>query len=328
VRSSRITQSHIHHFRLNNHYYSLSGGQTMPKVLQNLSNALAETVETAGSGVVRVNARRRLPASGIVWTDDGVVVTAHHVVRQDENIEVGLPDGQAVSATLVGRDPTTDLAVLRVESKSLAPPAWADIDTGKVKVGHLVLALGRPGKTVQATLGIVSAFGESWRTPAGGLVDHYLQTDVVMYPGFSGGPLVNAAGQIVGLNTSALLRGVSLTVPVPTLGRMVETLLKHGRVRRGYLGVSTQPVRLPEALRQQLGQETGLLLVAVESGSPAEQGGLLLGDAIVAVDDNPIRQHDDLLALLGADRVGATGSVRIVRGGQVEEVSVVVGERK
>jgi S1-C subfamily serine protease len=299
----------------------------MAKVLQNLSDDLAQTVETAGPGVVKVNARRRLPASGIVWTKDGVIVTAHHVVRRDENIEVGLADGQAVAATLVGRDPTTDLAVLRAESKKLIPPAWAEVDNENVKVGHLVLALGRPGKTVQATLGIVSAFGENWRTPAGGLVDHYLQTDVVMYPGFSGGPLVNAAGEVVGLNTSALLRGVSLTVPTPTLKRVVETLLKHGRVQRGYLGVSTQPVRLPNKLRQQLGQETGLLLVAVESGSPAEQGGLLLGDTIVALDDTPIRQHDDLLALLSADRIGAAALMRIVRGGEVEEVNVTIGER-
>ena len=300
----------------------------MTKVLQNLSDALAQTVEIAGPGVVKVNARRRLPASGIIWTADGVIVTAHHVVRQDENIEVGLADGQAVAATLVGRDPTTDLAVLRAESKKLTPPAWAEVDNEKVKVGHLVLALGRPGKTVQATLGIVSAFGENWRTPAGGLVDYYLQTDVVMYPGFSGGPLVNAAGEVVGLNTSALLRGVSLTVPTPTLQRVVETLLKHGRVQRGYLGVSTQPVRLPNKLRQELGQETGLLLVAVEADSPAEQGGLLLGDTIVALDGTPIRQHDDLLALLSADRIGATTSMRIVRGGQIEEMKVVVGERK
>jgi S1-C subfamily serine protease len=196
-----------------------------------------------------------------------------------------------------------------------------------MQVGHLVLALGRPGQTVQATLGIISALGESWRTPVGGLVDHYVQTDVVMYPGFSGGPLVSAAGQLLGLNTSALVRGVSLTVPTVTLKRVVDMLVKHGKVRRGYLGVNTQPVRLPAALAQQLGQETGLLLVAVEPGSPAEQGGLLLGDTIVTLESSAVQQHDDLLALLSADRVGAPVKIRIVRGGQVQELSVVVGER-
>lgn len=295
-------------------------------VLEQLSEAISATVEAAGTGVVQVDARRRLPASGIVWSPDGVIVTAHHVVQRDENIKVGLPGGQTVTATLAGRDPTTDLAVLRVDATGLTPPAWLE-DTSDAKVGHLVLALGRPGQTVQATLGIISALGKEWRTPAGGLLDHYLQTDVVMYPGFSGGPLVSAGGQVVGLNTSALLRGVSLSVPLPTLRRVVETVLAHGRVRRGYLGVSTQPVRLPGPLVQQLGQETGLLLVAVEPDSPADKGGLLLGDTIVGLDGTPVRQHDDLLALLSGDRVGVTASIHIVRGGQVQEVSVVVGER-
>jgi S1-C subfamily serine protease len=161
----------------------------------------------------------------------------------------------------------------------------------------------------------------------GGLLDRYVQTDVVMYPGFSGGPLVNAQGQLLGLNTSALLQGVSLTVPASTIQRVVEMLLQHGKVRRGYLGVSTQPARLPAGLAQQLGQETGLLLVAVEPGSPAEQGGLLLGDTIVALENAPMQQHDDLLAALSPDRVGQPAALRIVRGGQVQEVRVVVGER-
>jgi S1-C subfamily serine protease len=296
----------------------------MAKVLRNLSDALAATVEATGPAVVRVEGRRRLPASGIVWSADGIIVTAHHVVQRDENIGVGLPNGQAVPATLVGRDPTTDLAVLRAQTEGLTPPAWTDLES--LQVGHLVLALGRPGQTVQATLGIVSALGDSWRTPAGGRLDRYLQTDVVMYPGFSGGPLVDAAGQVLGLNTSALLRGISLTVPAPTLRQVVETLLAHGRVRRGYLGVGAQPVRLPAALKQQLGQETGVLLVSVESGSPAEQGGLLLGDTIVSLDGQPVRHMDDLLALLSGDRVGAAVPVRIVRGGQVQELTVVIGE--
>jgi S1-C subfamily serine protease len=296
----------------------------MAKVLRNLSDALAATVEATGPAVVRVEARRRLPASGIVWSADGIIVTTHHVVQRDEKIGVGLPDGKTVQATLVGRDPTTDLAVLRAQTEGLTPATM--ISGANLQVGHLVLALGRPGRSIQATLGIVSALGDSWRTPAGGRLDRYLQTDVVMYPGFSGGPLVDAAGQVLGLNTSALLRGISLTVPAPTLRQVVETLLAHGRVRRGYLGVGAQPVRLPAALKQQLGQETGVLLVSVESGSPAEQGGLLLGDTIVSLDGQPVRHMDDLLALLSGDQVGAAVPVRIVRGGQVQELTVVIGE--
>jgi S1-C subfamily serine protease len=297
----------------------------MAEVLQNLSNALADTVAAAAAGVVRVAARRRLPASGIVWSSDGVCVTAHHVVERDENIEIGLSDGQTAPATLVGRDPTTDLAVIRAQASGLAAANWTGPDS--LRVGHLVLGLGRPGRNVQATLGIVSALGEGWRTPAGGRVEPYLQTDLVMYPGFSGGPLVDASGQVLGLNTSALLRGISLAVPTPTLREVVETLLSHGRVKRGYLGVGAQPVRLPANLKEQLGQETGLLLVSVEPDGPAGQAGLMLGDTLVALDGQPLGQMDDLLAMLGGDRVGRAVPVRIIRGGQVQEVTVTIGER-
>ena len=299
----------------------------MTEVLQQVSDALAATVEAASSGIVRVEGRRRLPATGIVWSADGLIVTAHHVVEQQDGLQVGLPQGQKVNATLVGRDPTTDLALLRVQAADLTPPQWAETDGQSFRVGHMVLALGRPGQTVQATLGIVSALGGSWRTSAGGQIDRYVQTDVVMYPGFSGGPLVNAAGQVVGMNTSALLRNISLTVPAPTLRRVVTMLLAHGRVRRGFLGLSTQPVRLPETLAQELGQETGLLLTAVEASSPAEQAGLLLGDTLVTFDGVAIRQHDDLLAQMTTDCIGRSVSARIIRSGQVQEVPVVVGER-
>ena len=297
----------------------------MSEVLRNLSDAMAATVEVAGASVVRVEARRRLPASGIVWSSDGVIVTAHHVVERDDNIGVGLPNAETVSATLVGRDPTTDLAVLRAQATDLTPPTWAEPED--LRVGHLVLGLGRPGRTVQATLGIVSALGESWRTPAGGRIEPYLQTDLVMYPGFSGGPLVDVAGRVLGLNTSALLRGISLSVPTSTLRQVVETLLTHGRVRRGYLGVGAQPVRLPGGLAEELGQETGLLLVSVEPEGPAGSAGLTLGDTIVALDGQPVRHMDELLALLGGDRVGVSVPIRIVRGGQAQEVTVTIGER-
>ncbi len=292
--------------------------------LVDFSNALASTVEALGPSTVRVEGRERLPATGIVWSADGVLVTAHHVVEQDENIGVGLADGRTVRAARVGRDPTTDVAVLRAEASGLAAPAWAAAD--QLRVGHLVLALGRPGHTVMATLGVVSALGQSWRTPAGGQIDRYLQTDITMYPGFSGGPLVSSGGEVIGLNSSALLRGVSITVPAATLRQVVQSLLAHGHVRRGYLGIGAQPVRLPAGLAQELGQETGLLLVSVEPGSPAEAGGLVLGDTIVALAGERVRHLDELLALLGGDRIGATTPVRIVRGGKVEERTVVVGE--
>jgi len=296
----------------------------MTNVLSELSEALAQTVESAGPGIVRVEGRRRLPASGIVWSADGIVVTANHVVKQDSNIGVGLPDGQTVKAELVGRDPSTDLAVLKAETSGLSPAARAG---DSLHVGHMVLALGRPGRTVQATLGIVSALGDSWRTSMGGQIDRYLQTDVVMYPGFSGGPLVSATGEVLGLNTSALLRGVSLSVPAATLERVAGALVTHGRLRRGYLGVSTQPVRLPAAVKQALDQETGLLVVSVEPDSPADKGGLVMGDAIVGLGEATVRHHDDLLAQLSGEQVGQKTPIKIVRGGEVRSLNVTIGER-
>ncbi|HEY4667615.1 MAG TPA: trypsin-like peptidase domain-containing protein, partial [Anaerolineales bacterium] len=212
----------------------------MPSVIENMSNELAKMVELAGPAMVRVEGRRRMPASGIVWSKDGVIVTAHHVLERDDRLRVGFGGEEKVEAQLVGRDPSTDLAVLKADQKGLTQADWAELEG--LKVGHLVLALGRPGRTVQATLGIVSALGTNWRTAAGGMVDRYLQTDVVMYPGFSGGALVDVEGKVLGLNTSAL-GGVSLTIPTSTVRRVTQALLTDGKVRRGYLGVGVQPVR-------------------------------------------------------------------------------------
>ena len=294
------------------------------QTLSKLSEDLAQVVSNADPSVVRVDARRRLPASGIVWSSDGIIVTAHHTVERDDNISVGLPGGETTPGELVGRDPTTDVAVLRIQSSGLTAASWADLES--LRVGHLVLALGRPGPTVLATLGIVSALGDAWRTPAGGTLDRYLQTDVVMYPGFSGGPLVDSTGYVLGLNSSALARGIALAVPPRSASRVVDALLEHGRVRRGYLGVGAQPVRLPQSLAERIEQETGLLLVSVESGSPADRGGLLLGDVIVALDGQTTRHLDDLLALLDGDRAGVSTPARVVRGGALQDLAIVIGE--
>lgn len=297
----------------------------MSSLFPQLSEALAATVAAIEPSLVRVEARRRVPASGLVWSADGVLLTAHHCIEDDEHIQVGLADGQTLPATLVGRDATTDLAVLRVAASNLIPPVWADSEA--VRVGHLVLALGRPGRHAQAAFGMISRRSESWRTPGGGLIEPYIQPELTMYPGFSGGPLVSASGQVIGLNTSALLRGTPLTVPVVTLRRVAEMLLAHGKIRRGYLGVSTQPVRLPQALSERLGQESGLLLITVEPDSPAEQAGLLLGDTLVALETTAVRHPDDLLACLSSDRIHTSLQVRFVRGGQLQELAVVIGER-
>ena len=296
----------------------------MTAVLTELSDALANSVEAAAESVVRVEGRRRIAGSGFVWSVDGLIVTANHVVKKDKSIRVGLHDGQSIEAKVAGRDASTDLAVLKIDADGLtaATPAPKDY-----RVGHIVLALGRPGRTVQATMGIVSALGNSWRTHLGGQIDRYVQTDVVMYPGFSGGPLVGAGGQVLGLNSSALMRGVSLTIPAITLERIVEALAKHGRLKRGYLGVSTQSVRLPSGAREELGQKSGLLIVNVETDSPADEGGLLLGDTIVGLSESVIRKHEDLLAQLSGNVVDQKTPVKIIRGGEIRTINVTIGER-
>jgi len=297
----------------------------MSDILQSISTAAADLAESAGRSVVRVEGRHRLPASGVVYTADGIILTAHHVVERDEQLRVGLPTGGNVDAELVGRDPGSDLAVLRVATTGLTAATWIDAD--ELRVGNLILALGRPGQSVQATLGIVSARGGAWRTGSGGDIDRYLQTDVVMYPGFSGGALVTADGRFGGINSSALVRGVSVTIPAATVVRVASTILAHGRMPRGYLGVGIQPVRLDASLQEQLGQQTGLMLMSVEAGAPAAQAGLLQGDVIVTLDGQRIRQMDDLQTLLVGSQVGRTVTVRYVRAGAVHETWVTVGQK-
>jgi S1-C subfamily serine protease len=297
----------------------------MTTIVESLSTDLAELVGQTAPAVLRVDGRRRLAGSGVVWPEGGVVVTAHHLLERDRDLHVGLHDGSNLAAELIGRDPTTDLAVLKPDGQLDSSVGWDGGDA--LQVGHMVMALGRPRQEVQATLGIVSALGEPWRTPIGGRVDRYLQTDVVMYPGFSGGPLIGADGTVLGINTSALLRGVSLTLPAETVHRVVGQLLEHGSVRRGYLGVAAQPVELPEPIAVELGQGTGLLLVTVEPDSPAEAAGLALGDTIVAAGGEPTQRLRDLLSAIEADLIGKELELSVLRAGELVVRTAVVGER-
>jgi len=295
------------------------------QILSEISNGIAGIAERVGPSVVRVEARRHAPGSGIVWAADGTIVTADHVIEQEDEIRVGLPDGQLVAATLVGRDPGTDIAVLRAQASGLTVPSWSGGD--QAKVGQLVVAVTRPGRTVRARLGIISAAGEAWRAPTGGEFDRYLETDVTPGIGFSGGALVDAGGAVLGMNTAGLLRRAAIAVPVPTLRKVAGALLTHGKIRRGYLGIGAHPVRLPATLEQQVGQRVGLIVVSVESGSPAERGGLVLGDVIVAVDGTPVRTHDDIASQLTSEKIGTSLRVRLLRGGAAKELSVTVAER-
>jgi S1-C subfamily serine protease len=297
-------------------------------LLASVSDELAGAVERAGAGVVTVDARRRHPASGIVWTEDGLIATANHVVERDEEIEIGLPDGRSVSATLVGRDPGSDLALLRIDASGVVPLERSSFEP---RVGHLTLAIGRPGPSgAMASLGVISAVGGPMRFRGGASLERYVRADVAMLPGFSGGPLVDSVGSLIGLNSSTLGRAGQLTVLASSIDATVATLLQHGRVRRGYLGVGAQGVHLPEALVRALnsGQEHGLLIVSVEAGGPADTAGLMLGDVILAIDGDAIGQVEQLQEQLTGDRVGKSVPVRIARGGEPREIAVTVGERQ
>jgi S1-C subfamily serine protease len=297
----------------------------MTTTLEQLSHDMAAAVASAGASLVRIEGRRRQAATGIIWRADGLIVTANHVVEYDEGIRVTLPGGAHALASVVGRDGTTDIALLRVPDSGLSAAAWASAEA--VAVGQIVMAVGRPEGRLQATLGIVSGVEGEWRTSAGGLIDQYIQTDVVMYPGFSGGPLLAASGQFIGMNSSALVRGASVTLPAATVARAAAMLAAHGRVRRGYLGVSAHAVRLPAAAAEMLGQETGLLVASVEAGSPAEAGGMMLGDVLVMLDDAPIRHMDDLMLALSSEHIGQPTAARVLRGGSPHMLTVTFTER-
>ena len=298
----------------------------MANALTDFSNGLTAAVEKAGASTVLVDARKRYPASGIAFAEN-LILTADHVVTREEDIKVRLPDGRSLAATVAGRDPGSDLAVLRLAENTLVPAQTSE----DVKVGQLVLALGRPGSEgMQASWGIVTSINGPTRTFRGGMLDEFIRTETTPYPGFSGGPLINTEGQVLGLNTSGLTRGSSLTIPVKVAWRVAEALSTHGSVKRGYLGVRTQPVQISEAARKSLQgeQEHGLLVLWLEEDGPAQGGGLLVGDILVAVSGRPVGDPDDLFAALGSESVGTSIRVDVLRGGKPETLQVTVGERK
>jgi S1-C subfamily serine protease len=305
-----------------------SGAGPAGTALTAFSDALADAVEQAGQSIVRVDGRHRQPASGIVWSANGLIATADHVVERDDDLGIGLPDGRTVRARLVGRDPSSDLALLQVDGASLTPIARGEAP----RVGSLALIVARPGPELMASLGTVSAISGPIRTRRGGRLDGLIATDATFYPGFSGAPLIGASGAAVGLATSRFRggRGSGVIIPMATVERTVAALSAHGRVRHGFVGIGSQPVQLPEALRQRLNlgdQETGLLVVTVEAGGPADKAGLLLGDVIVAFGGEAVRDPGDLRDLLGSERVGQEATLRIVRGGEPRELTLTVGER-
>jgi S1-C subfamily serine protease len=283
-----------------------------------LSEELASAVEQGGRGVFAVHARPRLPATGVHWRS-GLVVTASHTVHADDGVTLTGPDGRSATGTLVGRDPALDIAVFRVEAEGHAVAEVGDSST--VRVGHMVLALGAGPR---ASWGVVSAVGARSRHTDVEL----FSLDLTLYPGFSGGPLIDARGRAVGVTTSGMSRNLQLAIPAAAVNRTVDELVRHGRIPRAYLGVATQPVRVPAALRESLGRrdEGALIVVEVQPESPAAAG-LVIGDVILAIDGTAVADPVDLRRALRADRIGQRVTATVVRGGQVRDVELTIGER-
>lgn len=296
-----------------------AGVMASPNSLSDLSTHLAQAVETGGQSVVAVHGRPHIPSSGILW-QDGVVVTSDHTLKRDEDLTLTLPNGRTLPATLAGRDGGTDLAVLKIESTGAPAPKLAP--EASLNTGNLVLALGRRGENgISASFGVISSIGGAWRTWRGGQIERFISPDVNIYYGFSGGALVDTEGGIIGLNTSGLTRGSGVTVPAATVTRVVADLLTSGHVRRGYLGVGLHPVSLPDG-------RSGLVVLSIEPDGPAARAGVYVGDVLVALENKPVADTDDVQSHLGADKVGKPLEAAIVRGGAALTLHVTPGERR
>jgi S1-C subfamily serine protease len=295
-------------------------------VMEALSNELAAAADAVGGSVVAVYGRRWMPSSGIQWRK-GVIVTANHTLRRDEDIAVSLAGGKSTKAQLAGRDPSTDLAILKLsEDTPLPVPQFGE----GVRLGHFVLALGRSrGANLVASAGIVGGLSGEWQPRRGGRLDQHIRLDIELYPGFSGGPLVNAQGKVVGINTRGLARGRAVTIPVVTVNRVVDELLEKGHIARPYLGLAMQPVAVPESLRANTPSApgSGLLVVHVETGGPAEKAGVLIGDLLVGFQGKPVEDTADIQDSLSSSKVGDTVAVSLLRGGTPSTLSIQLEDR-
>jgi S1-C subfamily serine protease len=294
-------------------------------LLRALSNQMADAVERIKPALVLVNGRQRQPASGLVYGPD-LILTADHILEREEDITIQTYDKRTLPAQFVGRDLGTDLALLRVANLGLVS---AEAVTETVRVGQLILAVGRtPEDGPMASSGVVSTVGGPLRTGRGAILERYIRTDATPYPGFSGGPLVDTQGKVAGILTTGLVNGVALAIPMDIATSIADTLAKQGYIKRGYLGISSQFVELPTSQRAGRDQEHGLLIVKVDDTSPAQQGGILVGDILVALDGHQINDAEELQLLLVGDRVGKEIPVEVIRGNALQTLQVTIGQRK
>jgi S1-C subfamily serine protease len=297
----------------------------MPSTLAEFSQQLANTVEKAGQSVLSVLEGGRAGVSGTVWRE-GIGVAVDHTIQGLEEVTVILPSGKETIVSVTGRDPGTDLAILKLPTDT---PAAALGDDSGARPGEIVLSIGRRGtEGLAATYGLISAIGGPWRTSSGGRIDRWFRLDLNPFPGFSGGPIINAGCEVLGIATSGPGRSAAV-VPAATVNRIVDQLVKHGRTVRGYIGIGVQPVAFPEDAWQKLGISggRGLLIIAVAPDSAATESGLMLGDVIVAIDGNALQSGASLQSMLDGESVGKPVSLGVVRGGQLMKVAVTVREK-
>jgi len=281
------------------------------------STSLADAVASAARVIAAVNGNQRLASSGVIWRD-GIIVTADHTVRRDDDLTVVLPDNRTVPARLAGRDPSTDLAILSADTPT---PAAEFSAPASLQVGNMVLAVGRRGENGPcASLGVLSALGGPWRTWRNGNIERFVRADLNLYPGSSGSALVDTEGRVIGINTSGLTRNWSVTVPRETVDAVIDAVLSHGHVTRGFIGVGLHPVRLPD-------NRTGLIVLSTEPEGAAAKAGILIGDVLLALAGKPLADTDDVQAHLGPEQVGKTLQATVYRGGTVIEIPVIVGSR-
>jgi serine protease DegQ len=281
----------------------------MSNVLTQLSDAISETISAAAPSIVRIDGARRSSASGIAWSED-LVVTAAHAIRAREGITIGVDDGTSIPATLAGSDGGTDIALLRLERAALRPVRWSERNP---RPGDFVIVGGRPGKSVRAAIGFVSASAGEWRTFDGTRIDRYVDVDASLPRGFSGGPLIDATGGAIGMNTSRVVPG-GTTIPQTTLRRIVDEIVRHGGVRHPLIGIGVYPV------------EEGLLVMSVKPDSSAARAGILVGDVVRSIGGKDVRSPRDLNRVVQTLEIGTEIEVAMTRGGEQRTVPVKVSE--
>jgi S1-C subfamily serine protease len=300
----------------------------MSQDLIELSNTLAQVTIRAAAGIVAVHTEARGSSSGVVWRP-GVIVTSEHALRRDEEIQVTLPNGSVAPATLAGRDPSTDVAVLKCAEADMSVPEFGDVTA--LKPGSLTLVVGRTRVSGPvAAFGIVSLVTSERRTWTGASLTPYIRLDIGLQPTAVGGAVIDAYGNIVGIATPRFGRFGSIVVPAPAINKITDTLLKEGRIPHGYLGVGLQPLRLPNALRETLQrtEKTAVIVLEVLPDSPADKAGLVVGDILVSFGGHPVTRPEDVHSLLAEGAIGKSLELKLVRGGSVQQTSIVVSERQ